>query len=108
MFTYAENFMIVQGSLNFTYSGRKKKSYNKKKTKPFIPLAPKKELQFKRSWWEEERQAKKSAPFKPFEPRKVEDTSYRQEISKKYTVSIPYNKGNYQVIPNEDIKHIGK
>ena len=25
-----------------------------------------------------------------------------------FTVSIPYNKGAYQVIPNDDIEHIGR
>ena len=25
-----------------------------------------------------------------------------------FTVSIPYNKGAYQVIPDDDIEHIGK
>ena len=32
----------------------------------------------------------------------------KQQISKKYTVAPAYNKGAYQVIPNTDIKHIGK
>ena len=50
----------------------------------------------------------RSAPFIPFEPKQIEDTSYRQEVSKKYTVSVPYNKGAYQVISKEDVKHIGK
>jgi hypothetical protein len=36
------------------------------------------------------------------------DNSYKQEVSKKYTVAIAYNKGAYQVIPNENIKDIGK
>jgi hypothetical protein len=50
----------------------------------------------------------KSTPFLPFEPNQLEDTSYREEVSKKYTVSIPYNKGAYQVVPNDEIKNIGK
>ena len=100
--------MIIRGSLNYTTSGRKKKSYTKKrKTKEFVPMFPKKDLEFKPTWWEKERQERKSAPFKPFVPRQV-DTSYRREISKKYTVSVPYNKGAYQVISKEDVKHIGK
>ena len=37
-----------------------------------------------------------------------EDTSYRQEVSKQYTVAIGYNKGAYQVIPKGEIKDIGK
>tara|TARA_R110000824_G_scaffold367619_1_gene556813 strand:+ start:124 stop:366 length:243 start_codon:yes stop_codon:yes gene_type:complete len=36
------------------------------------------------------------------------DTSYQQEISKQYTVAVAYNKGGYQVIPNTQIKDIGK
>ena len=36
------------------------------------------------------------------------DTSYKQETSKNYTVSIAYNKGAYQVIPKSDIKFIGR
>lgn len=37
-----------------------------------------------------------------------EDTSYKKEVSKNYTVSIAYNKGAYQVIPKDEVKHIGK
>lgn len=36
------------------------------------------------------------------------DTSHKAEIAGKYTVAIPYNKGGYAVIPNDDIEHIGK
>jgi len=36
------------------------------------------------------------------------DTSYKQEVSSNYTISIPYNKGAYQVIPVDDIKKIGR
>ena len=36
------------------------------------------------------------------------DKSYQKEISNQYTVSIPYNKGAYQVIPKDEVKHIGK
>ena len=49
--------MIIRGSLNYTTSGRKKKSYTKKrKTKEFVPMFPKKDLEFKPTWWEKERQ----------------------------------------------------
>ena len=40
-------------------------------------------------------------------PTKYDD-SYKQEVSKNYTVAIGYNKGAYQVIPNKDIKSIGR
>jgi|TARA_B110000483_G_scaffold228639_1_gene291686 hypothetical protein len=36
------------------------------------------------------------------------DTSYKKEASKNFTVAIGYNKGGYQVIPKNEIKHIGK
>lgn len=36
------------------------------------------------------------------------DDSYKKEVSKKYTISISYNKGNYAVIPNSEIQCIGK
>jgi hypothetical protein len=38
----------------------------------------------------------------------IPDDSYKQEASKNFTVAIGYNKGGYQVIPNNEIKHIGK
>lgn len=38
----------------------------------------------------------------------VPDNSYKQEASKNFTVAIGYNKGGYQVIPNSEIKDIGK
>ena len=106
--------MIIRGSLNYTTSGRKKKSYTKKrKTKEFVPMFPKKDLEFKPTWWEKERQERKSAPFKPFIPRYVPvarqvDTSYRREISAKYTIAPAYNKGAYQVIGKDNVKDIGK
>ena len=36
------------------------------------------------------------------------DNSYKKEVSKQYTVSIAYNKGAYQVIPQKEVKDIGK
>ena len=38
----------------------------------------------------------------------VADDSYKKEASKNFTVAIGYNKGGYQVIPKNEIKHIGK
>ena len=37
-----------------------------------------------------------------------EDTSYKQEVSKNYTIAVAYNKGGYQVIPSDQVKYIGK
>jgi len=36
------------------------------------------------------------------------DTSYKAKESQNFTVAIGYNKGGYQVIPKDEIKHIGK
>jgi len=36
------------------------------------------------------------------------ETGYQQEVSSKYTVAIPYNKGAYQVIPVDGVKDIGR
>jgi|TARA_R110000823_G_scaffold185365_2_gene317748 hypothetical protein len=41
-------------------------------------------------------------------PMVYEDNSYKQEVSKKYTVAVAYNKGGYQVIPSDQVKYIGK
>lgn len=30
------------------------------------------------------------------------------EVCKKYTVAVAYNKGAYQVIPKDSVKHIGR
>ena len=40
--------------------------------------------------------------------RNIEDTSYKKEISKQYTIAPAYNKGAYQVINPENIKDIGR
>ena len=37
-----------------------------------------------------------------------EDTSWKAEESKNFTVAPAYNKGAYQVIPQNDVEHIGK
>ena len=36
------------------------------------------------------------------------DNSWKQEESKNFTVAPAYNKGAYQVVPKNEIKHIGK
>jgi len=41
-------------------------------------------------------------------PCTVEDDSYKQEISSKYTIAPAYNKGAYQVISRDSVKDIGK
>jgi hypothetical protein len=40
----------------------------------------------------------------PLKPR----DDYKKEVSKNYTISIPFNKGSYMVILKDEIKCIGK
>lgn len=100
--------MVIQGSIHHTYSGRKKKKLksSRKKQPEFVPLERSK-ASFTPAWWVDTKKEYKSAPFKPYVPRKIDD-SYKKEVSSKYTVSIAYNKGTYQVISNQDVEHIGK
>ena len=51
-----------------------------------------------------------SAPLRPVKESRGDliDDSYKVEESKKFTVAPSYNKGAYQVIPQGDIKWIGR
>lgn len=100
--------MIIKGSLNYDQFGRKRKrkssagrSSSGTRTAPFqganagsSPARPTKKKTIP------------SAPVGEYKPPR--DTSWKVEASRKYTVAPAYNKGAYQVIPREDIKHIGK
>ena len=101
--------MIIQGSIKHTYSGRKRKVAKVKKVqKPFIPLDTSKSAVFKPAPWAVRNKVYKSAPLTPPKKSFVPNDSYKKDISKNYTVAIAFNKGAYQVIPNQEIKHIGK
>ena len=96
--------MIIKGSISYDQYGRKRKR---------LPTARKSKAKIgwsavKRKDYAENKKKKEieSAPIGKYKVPK--DTSYKKEMSKQYTVSIAYNKGAYQVIPNSDIEHIGK
>ena len=93
--------MIVKGSMNYDQFGRKRKTVTKRS---------KKVMTFKAKNPDFKKQSKKTMypSAKTTEYKTPEDTSYKKEISKQYTVSIAYNKGNYQVIPKNEVKDIGK
>lgn len=93
--------MIVQGSIGYTPSGRKRKTVRKvKKVKQvFKPLEQSPRPQRENVYYP-------SASMTPY--KTPQDTSYKSEVSKNYTVSIAFNKGAYQVIPKSEIKDIGK
>jgi len=95
------------GSLRYDPSGRKRKTKSlnkcKKVKRTFTPMVSSVHSNPHYTFQKEY----PSAPLTP--PRQViQDDSYKKEVSSNYTVAIAYNKGTYQVIPNENIKHIGK
>ena len=97
--------MIVKGSLNYDQFGRK----IKKKTTKARKSTNQRTKIFKSSIKTTKSSNKTIYPSaKPTEYKTPEDTSYKKEISKQYTVSIAYNKGAYQVIPKSEVKDIGK
>lgn len=91
------------GSMNHTYSGRKKKRLSTaKKKRTFSPLKV-------------EQPYRRETPDYPsvsvtaqVANTSATSTSYKREISSKYTIAPAYNKGAYQVISRENIKDIGK
>lgn len=104
--------MIIHGSINHSFSGRKRKTFTptRKKAKEFIPMDHAVVPNDAYLKWQEDMKKYKSAGFVPTDMagRTPKDDAYKQEVSKNYTVSIAFNKGAYQVISNQDIKHIGK
>ena len=97
--------MIVKGSMNYDQFGRKRKKKATKarksttqSTKTFKPSSKTMQTSNKTMY--------PSAEVSKY--KTPEDTSYKKEISKQYTVSIAYNKGAYQVIPKSEVKDIGK
>ena len=101
---------IIKGSLSYSPCGRKRKRL-KKSRKTYTVGKP---LQTSSSHLDRlERIKAQEKAYPSFEAQelktfKPEDTSYKKEVSKKYTVSIAYNKGAYQVISESNIKDIGK
>jgi hypothetical protein len=90
-----ENYMIVHGSINYTFSGRKRKATRGKKVvKPF------KELKVSPT--------SNPRAYHSVIPKASATTKKEYPKAEGYTVSIAYNKGAYQVIPDSDIKYIGK
>ena len=97
--------MIVSGSINYTTSGRKRKATKRvKKASPVVrrtTLLPTFDTPYRRETIDYPSQPMMGITSNP-------DTSYKKEVSKQYTLAPAYNKGAYQVIPLDNIKHIGK
>ena len=89
------------GSLRYDPSGRKRKTHRKvkKATPTFKPLNQTKPYRRETEYYPS--QPMMGVASKP-------DETYKQEVSQSYTLAPAYNKGAYQVISKENIKHIGK
>mgnify|MGYP001254518760 FL=1 len=94
--------MIVRGSMRYSPSGRKRKTFtniNRRKVQ-FMQLHKEKAPIVR------ETPDYPSAPLTPYTPRPRDD--WKVEASSKYTIAPAYNKGAYQVINEDDIEDIGK
>jgi hypothetical protein len=99
--------MIVQGSMNYTTSGRKMGSKSRRKRRQIYhwktrteatPIAPV-------NW----RQPTEEYPSVELGSPNTEETAAKEHyVSSNHTIAPAYNKGAYQVISKDDIKHIGK
>lgn len=95
--------MIIQGSMRYSPSGRKRKTNAWKKTK-----AKPSNVNLKKTFKPSTETKKEYPSMKTGKYSSPVDNSWKLEESKKFTVAPAYNKGAYQVIPASDIKHIGK
>ena len=101
--------MNMIGSLRYDPTGRKRKTTSlipKRKAKPVF-----KEYKPEKSYAQIQMEAfNKKYPSwtgdTSYAP--AEDQSWKQEASRNFTVAPAYNKGAYQVIPRNDVEHIGK
>ena len=102
-----ESSMIVKGSINYSPCGRKRKTTRTKK-KPSYNRELKTNTQLSERVAKMKEQKEKYPSLNSTEYVPSPDTEYKNEVSKRYTVAIAYNKGGYQVISKDNIKDIGK
>ncbi len=99
--------MLVKGSINYSPCGRKRgKRQMSKKVASTKPLKQSAEMKERLARIKAEQEKYPSLNGTQYIPQK--DTQYKNEVSKRYTVAIAYNKGGYQVISKDNIKDIGK
>lgn len=94
--------MIVQGSMNYLPSGRKKKKVvrGRKATPDFKPLQT-------RDVYRRETTQVRSLDSTAHECGTTKK-DFQKEVSAKYTVAVAFNKGAYQVISKDNVKDIGR
>ena len=105
-------YINLGSSMRYGPSGKKRKTtaWNTKKKKPPVSTELKPDQRSIDRVNEAREHRLKYPSFvssKGYTPTKYDD-SYKKEASKNFTVAIGYNKGGYQVIPNSEIKDIGK
>jgi hypothetical protein len=107
MYTSQKTGEIMQsfnGSMRYDVHGRKRKTNAWSKTKKYRPeFKPLESVSVHRDTHREKYPSVSDMGYV-----QSEDTSYKLEESKKFTVAPAFNKGAYQVIPQSDVKHIGK
>lgn len=108
--------MIFKGSMNYDQHGRKRKNKisNRRRSSSGLghhsfTVATRDHAPHASPVLEQARLHREKYPSLPIgEYSTPKDNSYKKDISNQYTVSIPYNKGAYQVIPKNEVKDIGK
>lgn len=106
--------MIIQGSMRYSPSGRKRKTTAWKKKKGAVAQMGERRTctaKVESSNLSSSTSQTKTQEYPSLKTGKYSvptDNSWKVEASKKYTVAPAYNKGAYQVIPRGDVEHIGK
>ena len=95
--------MIIRGSMQYSPSGRKRKTNAWKTTK-----AKKSTTQMKKTFAPSTETKKEYPSMKTSKYSAPVDNSWKIEASKKFTVAPAYNKGAYQVISKDSVEDIGK
>ena len=99
--------MLVKGSINYSPCGRKRSVKRKKKVqRPPSTLKTNPAMSDRLARIKAEQEKYPSLDSGKHIP--AQNTQYKNEVSKRYTVAIAYNKGGYQVISKDNIKDIGK
>ena len=99
--------MIIHGAINYDQTGRRKKrntgrASTRKRTTATCESIP--TYSYRGSRADTCKSLSVSGNHTTVDP----DKKIKQEVSSNYTVAVAYNKGEYQVIPKDGIKHIGR
>lgn len=100
------------GSMTHSFSGKKRKTnawkVKTKKASDYNWDTTPSSLKVSSSYVRESVYYPSMTCDKGYEPSNTLSKEERQRISSEYTVAPSYNKGAYQVIPRNEVKHIGR